>query len=310
MTLRFVLPAIHRRPTGGNVYNRNIAVELRKMPGFGRDIALGIALVDSLMLDHMPPGKSVLIAHYLNVVDPARRNSRAAAHERKVLPRFAGIVTTSDYSLQALRDEGLVNVETVWPGLHDRFRGPLTGRRDRRVLLTVASLLPNKGLLELIDILESLADLDWLWILAGDATLDSAYTRRLQDRIARSPLRERFQVRRPMPPSRLVALYDRASVFVLPTRFETCSMATREAMARALPVVAYDTGGLRANLPPLSARHLAPAGDAAAFAARLRRLLVDAGARQTAGERNRTTALTFPTWAESAAVLWRFLRQV
>lgn len=306
MTLRFVLPAIHRRPTGGNIYNRHISAELRKLPGFTRDIAL----VDSLMLDHVPAGTSVLIAHYLNVVDPARRNSRAAARERKLLPRFAGIVTTSDYSRKALRDEGVTNVETVWPGLHDRFRAPPSGRRNGRVILTVASLLPNKGLLELIEILESLADLDWRWVLAGDPTLDRTYSQRVLSRIERSPLRERILVRGPMPPSRLVALYDRSGVFVLPTRFETCSMATREAMARALPVVAYDTGGLRSNLPRSSARHLAPAGDATALAARLRRVLIDVEARQTAGDVNRAAALAFPTWADSAGKLWDFLRRV
>ncbi len=288
MTVRFVLPAIHRRPTGGNVYNRYIAAELRKLPGLGGDVTL----VDSLMLDHAPPGRSVLIAHYLNVIDPARRSTRAADRERKILARFEGIITTSDYSRKALRAEGVVNVETVWPGLHDRFRTPPSGSRDGPVLLTVASLLPGKGLLELIDILESLDGLDWIWILAGDATLDPAYARRL------------------LPPSRLVALYDRASVFVLPTRFETCSMATREAMARGLPVVAYDTGGLRANLPRQSGRLLAPAGDAAALAAKLRRMLVDPDAGRVVGELNREAALAFPTWTESARKLWIFLRKV
>jgi len=39
-------------------------------------------------------------------------------------------------------------------------------------------------------------------------------------------------------------------------------------------------------------------------------MLVDAGARQTAGERNRMAALTFPTWAESAGRLWKFLGKV
>ena len=306
MTVRFVLPAIHRRPTGGNVYNRYIAAELRKLPGLGGDVTL----VDSLMLDHAPPGRSVLIAHYLNVIDPARRSTRAADRERKILARFEGIITTSDYSRKALRAEGVVNVETVWPGLHDRFRTPPSGSRDGPVLLTVASLLPGKGLLELIDILESLDGLDWIWILAGDATLDPAYARRLRARIARSPLSQRLRLRGPMPPSRLVALYDRASVFVLPTRFETCSMATREAMARGLPVVAYDTGGLRANLPRQSGRLLAPAGDAAALAAKLRRMLVDPDAGRVVGELNREAALAFPTWTESARKLWIFLRKV
>ncbi len=79
MTLRFVLPAIHRRPTGGNIYNRHIAAELRKLPGFTRDIAL----VDSLMLDHVPEGTSVLIARRDGLAGTARSLSRSAEWQEK-----------------------------------------------------------------------------------------------------------------------------------------------------------------------------------------------------------------------------------
>jgi glycosyltransferase involved in cell wall biosynthesis len=300
VTLSFVLPAIHRRPTGGNIYNRHIRAELRKLPAIDGDISL----VDSLMLDQIPDGRRVLIAHYLHVVDPSRRDSREAKRERKLLPRFEGIVTTSDYSREALQD--FANVVSIWPGLSDRFRVPVKAR-DNRTILTVASLLPGKGLLQFVDVLESIDDLDWRWILAGDPTLDPAYANRVRKRIAGS---NRIKLLGPMSPSRLVALYDRAGIFALPTRFETCSMATREAMARALPVVAYDTGGVRANLPAPNARRLAPPDDGAALAAELRRLLTDAEARRVEGEANRAAALRFPTWAESAKKLWSFLRSL
>ena len=306
MTLRFVLPAIHRRPTGGNLYNRRMAGALRRLP----PPAGSVTLIDSLMLGAPVRGRAVLLAHYLNLIDPERRNSRAADRERRLLAAFDGIVATSDFSRNALRAEGFTNVETVPPGLDERFRAALPARPSGRLLLTIASILPNKGLMEVIDVLESLADLEWTWVLAGDASLDPSYAGRVAARMARSPLRDRLRLRPPLPPSRIPALCDRAGVFVLPTHFETCSMVTREAMARGLPVVAYDTGGLAANLPAASRKWLAPPGDAAGLGARLRVLLTSAKERRAAGSRNRTAALRFPSWTDSAERLLRFLQRV
>ena len=312
MTVRALLPAIHARPTGGNVYNRRILSLIHAKRAVFRErmtLARGTWLVDSLVAHEAAPlfrdgVRPILVAHYLHLLDPERRDSREAALERKLLPRFEGVVTTSDYSRRVLRAEGVRNAITIWPGLDDRYRAPVaTTTHEPARMLTIASLLPGKGLLELIDVLESLADLEWTWDLAGDATLDGKYAARVTRRIARSRVRDRIRVRAPLPPAKLVALYDRSDLFVLPTRFETCSMATREAMARALPVVAYDVGGLGANLPRAAARCLAPRGDDATLAAHLRRLLADARERARVGAANRKAALGFPTWEGSASAL-------
>lgn len=319
MTLRALLPAIHARPTGGNVYNRRILSLLgakRHVFDAGMTLTPGTWLIDSLIARDTAPlfddgVVPVLIAHYLHLLDPARRDSVDAARERELLPRFTGIVTTSDYSRDVLRSEGIRNAITIWPGLDARYRAARPARsHEPPRLLTVASLLPGKGLLELIAVLESLADLDWRWDLAGDATLDPAYAGLVAQRIERSPLRDRFSVRAPLPPSRLLTLYDRSDLFILPTRFESCSMATREAMARALAVVAYDVGGLAANLPPAGARCLAPPGDDAQLAANLRRMIVDGEERARAGAANREAALRFPTWESSAAKLEAWLEEL
>ncbi|HWS70588.1 MAG TPA: glycosyltransferase family 4 protein [Thermoanaerobaculia bacterium] len=309
MTLRALLPAIHARPTGGNLYNRRILSLLRvKREVFraGMTLAPGTWLIDSLVAREAAPlfvdgVRPILIAHYLHVLDPARRDSRDAARERKLLPRFAGVVTTSDYSRDMLHAEGVENAITIAPGLDDRYRAPVVAAPHTPArLLTVASLLPGKALLEFVDVLESLADLSWTWDLAGDATLDPAYAARVARRIARSKIRERIRLRPPLPPARLVALYDRSDLFVLPTRFETCSMVTREAMARGLAVVAYDVGGVGANLPRASAPFLAPAGDEAQLAAQLRTGINDVRLRSRLGAANRLAAMRFSTWEESA----------
>jgi glycosyltransferase involved in cell wall biosynthesis len=323
LTLRALLPAIYARPTGGNIYNRRILSLLhakRSVFREGMTLARGTWLIDSLVAREAAPLfgdgiRPILVAHYLHLLDPARRDSREAARERELLPRFAGVVTTSDYSRDALRAEGVANVITIAPGLDARYREPVAAARelvaaeprDRTHLLTIASLLPGKGLLELIAVLESLADLDWTWDLAGDATLDPVYAARVAKRIARSSMLPRIRLRPPLSPARLVTLYDRSDLFVLPTRFETCSMATREAMARGLAVVAYDVGGLAGNLPRASARCLAPAGDDAQLAQQLRRLIGDRREQARAGAANRAAAMQFPTWERSAARLAAWL---
>jgi glycosyltransferase involved in cell wall biosynthesis len=314
--LRALLPAIHRRATGGNVWNRRMFAALHVKGVVLRDglqLARGTWLIDSLVLHNAAPllhdgVRAILVAHYLDVLDPSRRDSREAARERTLLPRFDAIVTTSDYARDALRAEGCARVVTVAPGLDERFRAPRLCTPHATVnILTIASLLPVKGLLEFVDVLESI-DLDWTWTLAGDASLDPAYAAKLARRIARSRLRARMRVRPPLPPARLLALYDRANVFALPSRFETCSMVTREAMARGLAVAAYDVGGIGANLPRATRHCLAPAGDAHALAARLRVLIADACERERVARANAAAARAFPSWEEAAARLARVVR--
>lgn len=65
---------------------------------------------------------------------------------------------------------------------------------------------------------------------------------------------------------------DECDLFVLPSRQEGLPRALLEAMARALPCVATDVGGIPELL---SADELVPAGDAAALAAKLREVLTD-----------------------------------
>jgi glycosyltransferase involved in cell wall biosynthesis len=75
---------------------------------------------------------------------------------------------------------------------------------------------------------------------------------------------------------------SRARVFVLPSKSEGMSMALLEAMAHGCACVATDVGGNRALLED-GAGSLVPAGDAAALAREVDRLLVDADAARALG---------------------------
>jgi len=323
----FFLPAIHDRPTGGNVFNRRLIEGLRRhtdttveaVPwpdGAPPTLPLppsAVVVIDSLLatrpdgLDALrtahPDTPLVLLAHYLHCVDPHEQDAPAADTERAVLRRIDGAVAPSAYAKRALSSQGLpaARVEVVRPGLDDAYRAPVAERSAGRPprLLTVASLLPGKGLPLLLDVLGRLRDRDWTWTLAGDDTLDPDFADAVRDRRRALGLTDRTRLLGPVAPDTLRDHYDRADVFVLPSRFETCSLATREAMARGCPVVAFDAGGLAENLGDAPAGRLVPPGNREALAGTLRSLLADAEQRRRMGRAARRRSRAFPTWADT-----------
>jgi hypothetical protein len=327
MHVTLLVPGIHDRPTGGNIYNRRIIENLGSSgtvevvswsPEDGGEPPVdrpdeGVIVVDSLLVRHEEPLRAlrraypaatfVLLAHYLHCIDPNERDTPAARTERAVLPLFDGVVTTSRYAQRALAEEGLPDdrIAVVPPGLDDAYRAPVpdrSGREEPPRLLTVASLLPGKGLPALVEGLGMLTDLDWTWTLVGDDTLDPTFAEAVHDQIRDAALAERATLTGAVSPDAVRAQYDRADVFVLPSRFETCSMATREAMARGLPVVAGDVGGLPDNFGEAEAGCLVPPDRADALVEVLRDLLTDPAARTRMGQAARARSRTFPTWRE------------
>ena len=298
-----LLPEIHGRPTGGNLYNARIFAELAKLA----EVHEHITLVDSLLIES-PVDNAILIAHYLHLLDPEHCQGEKAARERAHLARYRAAIATSEYARDAL---GAIRSVAIPPGLDDTYRAGVAPRRNEvPSIVTVANFFPDKGLVDAIEVLESLRDLEWEWHLAGDPTLDPKCARDFHDRLARSSIEDRVRVLGPLAQDEVKALYDRADIFLLLARFETCSMVTREAMARALPVVAYPAGGLASNLPRETQHLLSPLDDRDGIAATLRRLLGDAHEREMLGAINRQAAMRFPTWEESARELHAFLSRL
>jgi glycosyltransferase involved in cell wall biosynthesis len=316
--LHALMPAIHDRQTGGSIYNRRVLEYLAKRmpvqlhletPG----AADGLWLVDSLCLERWAGGTGVLIAHYLEIIDPRRRNSARAAAESAMLQRYRAVVTTSRFAERALRAAGYTGqVAAIPPGLAPEYRAPAPDRKAAKqvAIVTIASIVPDKGLMEMFDALIELAEPDWTWEVIGDDALDSAFAAALRDRVARSPLCDRISVRGALPASELIAIYDRSDLFALPSRFETCSMATMEAMARGLPLAAFQVGGLPDLLPEISRSALVAPGDAAGWARLLRRLLESPDDRRRLGEENRRASAAFLGWEDSALALERLLRSL
>jgi hypothetical protein len=320
------MPSIHHRLTGGSIYNRRILDWLARSSEVELHLNAtadhsgspgGLWLIDSLCIAegaaHLATSadaSGVLIAHYLEVLDPDRNHSARAVEETAMLHHYRGVVTSSRFARNALRNAGFQGVvEAIPPGLDEAYRQPTGPSRDspRSSIITVASVLPDKGLSEMLGDLETLADLNWSWEVIGDADLNTDFARGFCTRIAQSPARDRIAFRGALPPHEVIAAYDRADIFALPSRFETCSMATMEAMARGLPVAAFRVGGLPDLLPDDSLPVLTDPGDRDGWRESLRRLITSPAERRRLGEANRRAADSFQSWDDCGRAMQRFL---
>ena len=164
--------------------------------------------------------------------------------------------------------------------------------------LTVARLEANKGLPDLLRALAALDPaLEWRWIIVG-AGRDRAPLEALARRLGVAA-RARFVGS--VGEVDLHNLYALAGGFALPSLYEGSSLATLEAMAHGLPVVATRVGGLPDKVRPGETGLLVPPGDAPALSAALARLMSDADAAAAMGRAGAALVEARFTWAAITA---------
>ena len=308
------------RPSGGNVYDRRVADGLAERgwqvvehpvagpwPRPDADATARLATA----VGSVPDGERVLVDGLLasaspDVVVPAARrvalavlvhlplgvhDADAREAEHAVLAAARTVVATSEWTRCWLsRHYGLGGVYAAPPGVDP---APVAvGSGTGGSLLAVGRACPAKGYDVLATALESMLDLPWTCTWVGP----------LEDATP-SPI----VLTGPLPAAALAERYDAADVLVLPSRGETYGMVLTEALARGVPVVASDVGGVREAvgrcpdglLPGL----LVPPGDPVALAHALRRWLTDAGLR----EGLRTVALdrraSLTGWSATSALV-------
>lgn len=159
---------------------------------------------------------------------------------------------------------------------------------DVPIIFTAGRLSEEKGHRVLVDAAERLAPESGAHIvIAGSGALEP----QLRERI--SELDPRIAARIHLPGFRtdVDRLYEAADVFVLPSYSEGLPNVVLEAVARGVPVVSTDVGGVREIIDDESG-WLVPAGDPAALAAALSSALADADERRTRATRAQTHMLS------------------
>lgn len=256
---------------------------------------------------HQPPGG---IDH-----GPFRTGVQAYL-DRLAYRRAQRLLVASDHLAEQLRAEGVPEdrIRVVPPGRDvAAVAAPAAGdlRRGRRTaLLCVGNWVERKGIHSLLEAFARLpADAATLH-LAGDDRAEPRYAARLRARLQHADLAGRVVVHGPLSVEGVAALYQGADAFALPSLKEPYGTVYGEAMAFGLPVVGWRAG----NLPYLAGNEreglLVSPGDVAGLTAALRRLVDDEGLRQRLGAAARQRALARPTWEETAALFFSYVREV
>lgn len=339
------------RPSGGNEYDQRVCAGLRdrgwtvltrevagRWPG--PDSASRAALTSALAA--IPDGALVLLdglvasAHPEVLLPEGRRvrivvlvhlplgcgadadgqtNAEVRTRERAVLLSAAGVVATSRWARDwLLTAYGLApeRLRAVTPGAQPARLASGTARGDR--LLCVGAVTPAKGQDVLVAGLAEIAGLEWTCHVIGSLRGDPVFAAGLRERSREAGLGDRLVFSGPRTRTELDELYAAADLVAVPSRIETYGMVVTEALARGLPVVASDVGGVPEALgvAPSGQRpgHLVAAESPAELAAALRRWLTDAGWRDALRRAARERRDWLSDWSVTTDGLARVLSQV
>ena len=345
--LHFVVPdAIDdpARPSGGNRYDRELSrglastgwsVREHPVPGFwSQPDATSFATLDRVV-QGIPDDALVLFDGLVastapEVLLPQARRLRLAvlvhmpfghraddarAREGAVLSAAAAVITTSEWSrgrLLALYSLAADRVHVATPGVDsaDLAAGSAAGAS----LLCVATVTRDKGYDVLLDALAGLTDLAWDCTCVGSLERDTAFVELLRSRSLDGGLSERVS----FPGVRIGADLDRtyisADLLVSASRAETYGIVVIEALARGVPVVATDVGGVVEALghgadgvrPGL----LVPPEEPAALGAALRAWLDDGELRTRLRRAAHERRDSLPSWSATTSAVARLLARV
>jgi len=232
----------------------------------------------------------------LHVQTPVAQRIEAA-----LLHRSHKIAAVASWVAEALRPYGVdpAEVTVTGNGVEARFLVAPTVQGKEPTVLYVGRLASGKGLPELVSaariVIDRHQDPALRFVLVGRGPLLS----RLCHLVSEAGLQGRFDFRGDIPVERrdeLVRLYQRSSIFVLPSHHEGMSTALLEAMACGLPVVSTAVGGAREVVVDGENGLLVPPRDPKALAEALLTLLADDRLCQRLGRNAEATIERHHTW--------------
>jgi len=326
------------RPSGGNTFDRRVsrglaaagwAVYVHAVPGSWPrpDAPSYAALADAVR--RIPDGAVVLLdglvasaAPEVLVPEAGRLRLVALVHmplgqatddsvrekEGAVLSAAASVVTTSAWARRVLLELYSLpgdRVHVAEPGADAADLAP--GTETDGALLSVAAVIPGKGHDVLLDALAMLAGLRWHCLCVGSLERDPAFAERLRHRVLDNGMDVQVRFSGPQTEADLARSYGAADVMVLPSRTETYGMVVTEALARGLPVIAAEVGGVPEALgygadgtrPGL----LVPPEDPAALRDALRAWLEDADLRRRLRRAARERRASLSSWSTTTSAV-------
>jgi glycosyltransferase involved in cell wall biosynthesis len=174
-------------------------------------------------------------------------------------------------------------------------------------VLTIANVLPGKGLHVLVEALGRLPLECWRWTIVGSLTMDRAYADRLRGLIRRAGLGSCVDLVGAVPNRQIPNHLARSHLLAVPSSYEALGIAYLEAMRSGLPVIATSAGGAREVVDHGREGFLVAPGDVDALTRHLQLLLTDRELLLRMGRAALRRAGRHPTWDQSFAHVRAFL---
>ena len=166
--------------------------------------------------------------------------------ERSFLNAMDFIVFNSQSTRESARKKGLYKGPSAIavPGRSNTGgnRKP-GGNAGPLQLIFLGNLIPRKGLHHLLLALSGLPDIPFGFTIAGDDTVDPAYTRRIKRLIKRRRLEDRVILKGPVSNDQKKKILENADLMLMPSSHEGYGIAYVEAMGHGVIPVAGISGG-------------------------------------------------------------------
>jgi glycosyltransferase involved in cell wall biosynthesis len=203
-------------------------------------------------------------------------------------------------------EHGALNMPNIVPMGVDIFQfgnqAPVTTKRSKHIVLFVGRLVAAKGVSDLLEAFAALpAELrseTELWII-GEGSERTKLEQRAQT--LKIDTSVRFLGR--IPHDALPGYYATADLYVAPSIIEGQGVALIEAMASGLPVIAYETGGIRDVVSHEETGILIAPRDIQSLSKALVTLLQDSGLRRRLGRQGQHNSRQQYNWEAIAQQL-------
>ena len=228
--------------------------------------------------------------------------------ERAVLASAAAVVTTSAWTRQRL----LELYQLPADGCTSRSRRRRRRARDRdrgrrRAAVRRRGHLRRRAMTCCSTRWRGCSELPWHCVCVGSLERDPAFVEAARGRSLDSGLADRVEFVGPRTGADLDRSYAAADLVVLASRAETYGMVVIEGLARGLPVIATEVGGVSEALghgaDGIRPGLLVAPEDPAALAAALREWLGDAELRGRLRRAARERRESLPGWSTTASVV-------
>lgn len=232
-----------------------------------------------------------------NAETEQRTNPRPNPFELDILRRLGvALLPGSHYApeLELARVSALV----LDPGVDDRWRTPPKPRSEPCALVSVGSVTPRKGFLDVFDALEHVGQLPaFRWTIIGSLDAHPTYAARVRERASAF---DGVVLAGQCSPEDTRAMVRGSDILVMPSYDENQPLVLLESLAASVPACGYQAGAAAHMLTQGKTGLLSPIGDKRGLGDHLARLLRSEAERYRMAEACWEQQRRLPNWATAA----------